>query len=197
MNWIGVPVPKDITVGQFYDDLIAGKIGSEVRLDNEDHLQPIKAEFSSNITGPFNVVSMECNMIEAIEVWGNRVQYYQTNSSTSLLSKTPINIFSQIMNDVTSLNNLPTFTVSEHSNALEKLRYDIVEWIRENNGGWSKDTAMTTGKEFVKDLAAALWYVDKCDPEKLKNRSCNIPVEMEQFTGRYDVIRRKKSKRTV
>ncbi|CAG8495646.1 3377_t:CDS:2, partial [Cetraspora pellucida] len=127
-------------------------------LDNEDHLQPIKAEFSSNITGPFNVVSMECNMIEAIEAWGNRVQYYQTNGSTSLLSKAPINIFSQMMNDATSLNNIPTFTVSEHSNALEKLRYDIAEWIHENNGGWSKNTAITTRKEFVKDLAAALWY---------------------------------------
>lgn len=54
------------------------------------------------------------------------------------------------MNDAISLTHLPTFTISEHSNALEKLRYDIVEWIRENNGGWSRDTAMTTGKEFVK-----------------------------------------------
>ncbi|CAG8665397.1 23318_t:CDS:2 [Dentiscutata erythropus] len=74
VDWIGVPIPKDITVRQFYEDLIAGKIVSEVRLDNEDHLQPIKAEFSSNKTGPFNVVSMECNMIEAIEAWGNRLK---------------------------------------------------------------------------------------------------------------------------
>ncbi|CAG8504922.1 10131_t:CDS:2 [Dentiscutata heterogama] len=85
VDWIGVPVPKDITVRQFYEDLIAGKFVSEVWLDNEDHLQPIKAEFSSNKTGPFNVVSMEFNMTEALEAWGNRVQYYQTNSSTSLL----------------------------------------------------------------------------------------------------------------
>ncbi|CAG8845989.1 27148_t:CDS:2, partial [Racocetra persica] len=92
---------------QFYEELIAGKIVSEVRLDNEDCLQPVKAEFSSNITGPFNVVSMECNMIEAIEAWG-----------------TEYNIIKQI--------------------------------IRENKGRWGKDTAMTTGKEFVKDLAAAL-----------------------------------------
>ncbi|CAG8461348.1 7100_t:CDS:1, partial [Scutellospora calospora] len=41
--------------------------------------------------------------------------------------------------------------------------------IDKNNSGWSKDIAITTRKEFVKDLAAALWYVDKFDPEKLKS----------------------------
>ncbi|CAG8727719.1 12860_t:CDS:1, partial [Dentiscutata heterogama] len=80
VNWIGVPVPENITVRQFYEDLIVGKIVHEVQLNNEDRLQPVKVEFSSNTTGPFNVVSMECNMVEAIEAWGNRVQYYQTNS---------------------------------------------------------------------------------------------------------------------
>ncbi|CAG8594627.1 19021_t:CDS:2 [Cetraspora pellucida] len=68
VDWIGVPVPKDIIVGQFYKELIARKIVSEVRLDNEVCLQSVKAVFLSNITGPFNVISMECNMIEAIEV---------------------------------------------------------------------------------------------------------------------------------
>ncbi|CAG8513353.1 24274_t:CDS:1 [Racocetra persica] len=120
VNWIGVPVPKNVTVRQFYEELIVGNIVPEVQLNNEDCLEPVKAEFSSNQNGPFNVVSMECNMIEAIEAWGNRVQYYQTNSSISLLSE-PINIFSQMMDDAASLNHLPTFTISEHSNALDKL----------------------------------------------------------------------------
>ncbi|CAG8837330.1 29209_t:CDS:2, partial [Racocetra persica] len=52
VNWIGVPVPENITVKQFYEDLVAGKI-----------------------------------VPEAIEAWGNRVQYYQTDSSTSLSSE--------------------------------------------------------------------------------------------------------------
>ncbi|CAG8636266.1 16711_t:CDS:2, partial [Dentiscutata erythropus] len=180
LNWIGVPVPKNITVRRFYEDLIAGNIVPEVQLNHKDHLQPVKVEFSFNTTGPFNVVSMECNMIEAIEAWGNRVQYYQTDSLMLPPSETSINVFEQMMNNATNFNHLPTFTISEQSNALEKLRYDIVEWIRENNGGWSKDTAITTGKEFVKDLAAALWYADKCDSEKLKIRGFAIPIEMEQ-----------------
>ncbi|CAG8798945.1 18520_t:CDS:1, partial [Racocetra persica] len=79
LNWIGVPVPKNITVRRFYEDLIAGNIVPEVQLNHKDRLQPVKVEFSFNTTGPFNVVSMECNMIEAIEAWGNRVQYYQTD----------------------------------------------------------------------------------------------------------------------
>ncbi|KAF0542330.1 hypothetical protein F8M41_004690 [Gigaspora margarita] len=136
VNWIGVPVPKDITVRQFYEDLIAGKIVPEVQLNDKDHLQLVKVEFSNNTTGLFNIVSMECNMVEAIEAWGNRVQYYQANSQSSLHSEAPINIFLHMMNDAISLTHLPTFTISEHSNALEKLRYNIVEWIHENNGGW-------------------------------------------------------------
>ncbi|CAG8804382.1 171_t:CDS:1, partial [Racocetra fulgida] len=47
---------------------------------------------------------------------------------------------------------------------------------------------------FVKDLAAALWYVDKCDPEKLKSRSCSISVEMEQFIGHFDITCLKKKR---
>ncbi|CAG8514066.1 16485_t:CDS:1 [Cetraspora pellucida] len=127
VNWISVSVLKDITVEQFYKELIAEKIVFEVQLDNEDCLQPVKAEFSSNITGPFNVISIEYNIIKAIKAWRNRVQYYQTNSSTLLLPKVPINIFLQIMNNATSLNNLPTFIISEHLNILEKLQYDIVK----------------------------------------------------------------------
>lgn len=87
VNQIGVPVPKGITVRQFYEDLIAGKIVPEVQLNDEDRLQPVKVEFSNNTTGPFNVVSMECNMVEAIEAWGNRVQYYQANSQSSYILK--------------------------------------------------------------------------------------------------------------
>ncbi|CAG8828919.1 26951_t:CDS:2, partial [Racocetra persica] len=109
--------------------------------------------------------------------------YYQTDSSTSLSSEISVNVFAQMMSNATNLNHLPTFTITEHSTILEKLRYDIVEWIYENNSGWSNDTAIMTGKEFVKDLASALWYIDKCDPEKLKNRGCSISTEIEQFTG--------------
>ncbi|CAG8846211.1 8624_t:CDS:1, partial [Gigaspora margarita] len=56
VNWIGIPVPKKLTVRQFYDELIVEKIVSKVQLNNEDCLQPVKVEFSSNTTGPFNVV---------------------------------------------------------------------------------------------------------------------------------------------
>ncbi|CAG8785671.1 16946_t:CDS:1, partial [Racocetra fulgida] len=38
---------------------------SEVQLNNEDHLQPVKVDFSFNITGIFNAISIEYNMIEA------------------------------------------------------------------------------------------------------------------------------------
>ncbi|CAG8739326.1 15507_t:CDS:1, partial [Dentiscutata heterogama] len=69
VNWIGISVPRNVTVKQFYEDFVAGKIVSEVQLNNKDRLLPVKVEFSHNTTGSFNAVSMECNMIEAIEAW--------------------------------------------------------------------------------------------------------------------------------
>ncbi|CAG8756724.1 8025_t:CDS:2, partial [Cetraspora pellucida] len=36
---INVPVPKNITVKQFYKDLVVRKIGSKNYLNNKDHLQ--------------------------------------------------------------------------------------------------------------------------------------------------------------
>ncbi|CAG8829586.1 23840_t:CDS:1, partial [Cetraspora pellucida] len=67
VNWIGISVSKDITVRQFYENLIARKIIPKVQLNNEDHLQLVKVEFLFNTAGPFNIVSMECNIIETIE----------------------------------------------------------------------------------------------------------------------------------
>ncbi|CAG8853048.1 21197_t:CDS:1, partial [Gigaspora margarita] len=56
VNWIGISVPKKLTVRQFYDELIVEKIVPKVQLNNKNCLQPVKVEFSSNTTGPFNVV---------------------------------------------------------------------------------------------------------------------------------------------
>ncbi|CAG8693416.1 1443_t:CDS:1 [Cetraspora pellucida] len=127
LNWIGVPIAKNITVRCFYKDLIAGNIVSEVQFNHKDCLQLVKVEFSFNTTGLFNVISMEYNIIEAIEAWRNRVQYYQTNSLMLPSSEMSINVFEQMMNNATNFNHLLTFTISEQLNALEKLRYDIVE----------------------------------------------------------------------
>ncbi|CAG8672085.1 32588_t:CDS:1, partial [Racocetra persica] len=41
-----------------------------------------------------------------------------------------------MINDTASLNHLLNFNISEHSNAVEILQYDIVEWIYKNNSRW-------------------------------------------------------------
>ncbi|CAG8752276.1 9577_t:CDS:2, partial [Dentiscutata erythropus] len=184
LNWIGARVSKNIIVRQFYEDFIAGSIVPEMQLNYKDRLQPVKVEFLFNTTRPFNIVSMECNMIEAIKAWRNRVQYYQTDSLMLPPSEMSINVFEQMINNATNFNYLPIFTISEYLNALEKLRYDI-----------SKDIAITTGKEFVKDLAAALWYADKCNSGKLKIQGFAILIKIEQFTRCYNISRLKKKRK--
>ncbi|GBB87638.1 hypothetical protein RclHR1_01410021 [Rhizophagus clarus] len=51
---------------------------------------------------------------------------------------------------VPEFNDLP-------KNALEKLRIDLSNWIKNHGGGWKgKDAARHIGKQFVTDLASAL-----------------------------------------
>ncbi|PKY18698.1 hypothetical protein RhiirB3_492222 [Rhizophagus irregularis] len=69
-------------------------------------------------------------------------------------------------------------------NALEKLRLDLSNWIKNNGGGWKgKDAVQNIGKKFVTDLASALWYIDSRSVETL-NQKFKIPVIFDEFFGR-------------
>uniref|UniRef100_U9TKM5 Uncharacterized protein n=1 Tax=Rhizophagus irregularis (strain DAOM 181602 / DAOM 197198 / MUCL 43194) TaxID=747089 RepID=U9TKM5_RHIID len=69
-------------------------------------------------------------------------------------------------------------------NALEKLRLDLSNWIKNNGGGWKgRDAAQSIGKKFVTDLTSALWYIDSRSVETL-NQKFKIPVIFDEFFGR-------------
>ncbi len=52
--------------------------------------------------------------------------------------------------------------------------------------------AIPIGKNFIKELSDALWYVDKCGHNTLNDRY-TIPVEFSQFFNRFDPVRIKKA----
>ncbi|PKY58409.1 hypothetical protein RhiirA4_449266, partial [Rhizophagus irregularis] len=94
----------------------------------------------------------------------------------------PINAFDILK---ASSNDLfvPEFNDSPR-NALEKLRLDLSNWVKNNGGGWKgKDAADSIGKKFVTDLASALWYVDSRSVETL-DQKFKIPVTFYEFFGR-------------
>ena len=91
----------------------------------------------------------------------------------------PINAF-----DILKANSNDLF-ISEFNNfsrnALEKLRIDLSDWIKNNGGGWKgKDAAQNVGKKFITDLASALWYVDSYSVETL-DQKFKIPTIFYEF----------------
>ena len=64
----------------------------------------------------------------------------------------------------------------------QKLYNDLITLLGAMNIGWSPDTVDTAGKECVKVLSAALWYIDPCHHQFL-DRSISLPSIFDQFQG--------------
>ncbi|PKK58257.1 hypothetical protein RhiirC2_796605 [Rhizophagus irregularis] len=98
-------------------------------------------------------------------------------------SRTPIINAFDILNANSSNLFVPEFGNSPR-NALEKLRLDLSNWIKNNGGGWKgRDAAQSIRKKFVTDLTSALWYIDSRSVETL-NQKFKIPVIFDEFFGR-------------
>jgi hypothetical protein len=52
---------------------------------------------------------------------------------------------------------------------------------------------MPSGKKFVRDLAEAFWYINKCEYKTFNDRF-TIPADFLQFFNRYDPLRSKKGR---
>jgi len=92
---------------------------------------------------------------------------------------------------------LPTFSQSGKANRKQILRSDLVDWIRLHNGGWSTQSlANTQGKQFIVSLVETIWYIDMCNHEKLKERSCHIPELFHEFFGHADPESYKQSRKS-
>ena len=106
----------------------------------------------------------------------------ETTQKTMESHRTSINAFDILRANSNDLF-VPEFNDSPR-NALEKLRIDLSDWIKNNGGGWKgKDAAQNVGKKFVTDLASALWYVDSHSVETL-DQKFKIPTIFYEFFGR-------------
>jgi len=89
------------------------------------------------------------------------------------------NAFDLLMNSSTTLY-LPEFNPIPR-NALDQLKIDITNLIKNNGRGWfEKDVTENIGKKFVIDLANAIWYVDI----RGFNQKYKVPILFENFFDR-------------
>ena len=120
---------------------------------------------------------------EAACQYGIYAHFYLISQETIESNRIPIINAFDILRASSNDLFVPEFNDSPR-NALEKLRIDLSNWIKNNGGGWKgKEAAQNIGKKFVTDLASALWYFDSCSVKTL-DQKFKIPIIFFEFFER-------------
>lgn len=178
-DWEGLPVDKETKINDFFGDI------SILYLSSEWWDANFEVKFSPSKTLVGEKISAQCIAWEAACQYGFYAHFYLISQEIIESHRVPtvnINAFDIIRASSNSIF-VPEFN-DPPKNALEKLRIDLSNWIKNNGGGWKgKDAAQHIGKKFVTDLASALWYVDSCSVKTL-DQKFRIPVIFDEFFGR-------------
>jgi hypothetical protein len=134
-------------------------------------------------------VELECEISDVVSIFGNHFTYKIKIFSNE--NDLPVNAFDILRNAAKELH-LSTFTFSQNPKMNDKLKLDILSYISSHKGGWAYDV-VPIGKKFIKELADALWYIDKCGSKTFSDRY-TIPEELLQFVDRFDPIKEKKGR---
>lgn len=71
---------------------------------------------------------------------------------------------------------LPTFNFLEELKSNDELKLEIISYMRSYDAGWTSEF-MPSGKKFVRDLAEAFWYINKCGLQ-YQQISCSFLISM-------------------
>jgi hypothetical protein len=133
-------------------------------------------------------IELECIISDVVSIFGNHFTF-RINIFSNRNDSQPVNAFN-ILRNVAKELHLPTFTFSQNPKMNDKLKLDILSYISFHKGGWAYDV-VPIGKKLIKELADALWYVDKCGSKTFNDRY-TIPAEFLQFVNRFDPVKEKK-----
>lgn len=157
------------------------------QIENESIIK-IEAYISKKKDHIGDSVEMECYVADVIGAFGSHITFRIQFDLYDLSQK---NAFDILMTS-SKTRTLPTFSFSEEPKLNDELKLEIVSYIKSHDAGWTSGS-MSSGKKFIKDLAEALWYVDKCGYKTFNDRF-TIPADFLQFVNRYDPLRSKKGR---
>jgi hypothetical protein len=188
LNWQIHPVVGNPSLYEFFHLLATGKISPEVFIDRNYHDFPLKAKIGSSLKDEFVNVNIQCELSEILQSFGNFVLFELQIPED--YNHAPIqeekNAFKVLISSSAQLV-LPSFQLPKKPNKKDLLRQDLIEWIKDNGGGWNgRLAAESTGKFFINDLLNAIWYIDTCGIEKMRGRAIHPPKEFEEFFNRSD-----------
>src|SRR6266496_1858074 len=73
----------------------------------------------------------------------------------------------------------------------DELKLEIISYIEYHNASWTNEF-IPSEKKFVKDLAEAFWYIDKCEYKTFNDR-LTIPADFLQFVDQYNLLKVKRA----
>ena len=148
----GIPIDEDITIENLFTTIASDTFEPEL-WDEE-----FEAYFGNTKFGNKEKVRKTCKVYEASSIYGIFMEIRIVNN----LNNDEEQPFRQNAFDLL-MKASSTLCLSEFNsrNALDQLKIDISNLIKENRAGWfGYDVAKSTGKKFITDLANAIWYVD-------------------------------------
>ncbi|CAG8481510.1 15475_t:CDS:2 [Gigaspora rosea] len=154
-----------------------------VKINSSDIVEYVEISKSPNTIA--TKTNLNCNIIELINNFRINIHYYlkSNQSSPPLLFQNGLSII--MKNAQRDQLYLPVFSQPSKPNRKQVLQHDIINWIKDNGGGWSSSSfANSEGKKFVINLTEVIWYIDMHDHNKFKERSYHIPLIFMQFFGR-------------
>ncbi|GBC16388.2 hypothetical protein GLOIN_2v1782174 [Rhizophagus irregularis DAOM 181602=DAOM 197198] len=160
------------TIEQFYNDLPLGILFEENR-----ELE-VKVFLGDNIRDISNGVALNCPIADTTKSFGECIELRLQDIPT-IQPSAGKNAFNILLQESSQLY-LPN--MKENGNEKECMKFNFVNYFQENNAGWvGKDTAESLGREFIKHIMEAIWYIDMCGVKKFKDRGYSIPTSLSIF----------------
>ena len=103
---------------------------------------------------------------------------------TNVSPKMQVNAFTLLMNaqtQLSSLTNLPDL-VSKPRNAKQRLRNDVIEFLRERKCKWTASDVPTLGNSLMQAIVNALWTIDG-HHEVFADQGFSLPSFAVQFVN--------------
>ncbi|CAG8540203.1 25712_t:CDS:2 [Gigaspora rosea] len=160
-GWYAHPIPYEMSIKEFFDKLIIGEISPDCDISVSPFKTIDHIELSQTLVAGATTIqaSPHCQIIESTKAFGLNIHYC-------------LNTSDMITSHLAPLNNK------------QVLYNDIIEWIRQNGGGWSSiENANAQGKRFISCLGDIIWYIYMHNYLKLKERSYHIPELFMGFFG--------------
>ena len=144
-----------------------------------------KCLIAPSTKGPFQTVFNFAKVGDIVE-FGKYLKYLiqsptkRANNATQSVSL-PRNAFQVLLDSSHLTVVLPNKVTSPHT-ARDELKSSVIDFLKDNNLGWSAAYVKACGDRFVEILTEALWYLDG-HQSTLDARCLSLPSLFSRFSG--------------